>query len=520
VAFDSSGPDSELRETINTEASQAGEEVFLESVKQTLRPSKLANYRAVSAASAGSMHAETARAVVEALFEASRNDPARLVQLSETLHESCRLDENRSRATAMASAWKTIQETSKDTFFQSDKATNWADEVLDQRICGAFGVMVSDSVLNGQLVTRVELGLVNFEGDRSLSHVFLQGATLQADLYEVTASKESPEKATRTHVGSGLSRLSKSSEAGISRIEVYPFLATGGAEQEDKDSATKSIVKENTTYSIVVKLRLDASYNPPENPNTSRTGKPFQRTYEFTATSSVLDADSGVIPLEISPSTALSTAPSSRPFVNMVAAVREGYEAVAQEISRKISFQKTLLGKSIQDHPLTLSSDEWGTWQQEAFGKKDPLSGSRKIESTDGRYLVVDCWATWCAPCIGALPKLSTLHRELSASGVSVLSLCGGGERDTGTKDGKLAKIASNPDFSQHFDVASPMLFQELGIKELPTVFIVGPDNRIIFAAVAPTEDDLKEVLTPLIHKDEAPRAALPKTTVRAERKP
>jgi peroxiredoxin len=59
------------------------------------------------------------------------------------------------------------------------------------------------------------------------------------------------------------------------------------------------------------------------------------------------------------------------------------------------------------------------------FELKD-LAGKRVKLSTltaSGKVVLIDFWATWCVPCIAALPHLDKLHREFSDKGLVVLSI-------------------------------------------------------------------------------------------------
>lgn len=59
------------------------------------------------------------------------------------------------------------------------------------------------------------------------------------------------------------------------------------------------------------------------------------------------------------------------------------------------------------------------------FELKD-LAGKRVKLSTltaSGKVVLIDFWATWCVPCIAAMPHLDKLHREFSDKGLVVLSI-------------------------------------------------------------------------------------------------
>lgn len=42
-----------------------------------------------------------------------------------------------------------------------------------------------------------------------------------------------------------------------------------------------------------------------------------------------------------------------------------------------------------------------------------------------GNILVIDFWATWCGPCIGAMPKNNQLHEKYGDQGVIIMGICG-----------------------------------------------------------------------------------------------
>lgn len=53
----------------------------------------------------------------------------------------------------------------------------------------------------------------------------------------------------------------------------------------------------------------------------------------------------------------------------------------------------------------------------------DPQGHPQAMKQWQGKPLVVNFWATWCAPCIEEMPELSDLHAELSPRGSEVLGI-------------------------------------------------------------------------------------------------
>jgi thiol-disulfide isomerase/thioredoxin len=45
------------------------------------------------------------------------------------------------------------------------------------------------------------------------------------------------------------------------------------------------------------------------------------------------------------------------------------------------------------------------------------------IEGAKGKVVVVDCWATWCVPCVKKFPHLVELHKKYADKGLVCVSL-------------------------------------------------------------------------------------------------
>ena len=59
-------------------------------------------------------------------------------------------------------------------------------------------------------------------------------------------------------------------------------------------------------------------------------------------------------------------------------------------------------------------------WQLE-FDR--PNGGTLRMASLRGRPLLLNFWATWCAPCVEELPMLDRFYRERATAGWQVLGL-------------------------------------------------------------------------------------------------
>jgi thiol-disulfide isomerase/thioredoxin len=70
--------------------------------------------------------------------------------------------------------------------------------------------------------------------------------------------------------------------------------------------------------------------------------------------------------------------------------------------------------------------------QDELLGQPAPkldlshwINGDVSAEDMKGKVVVVDFWATWCGPCIAAIPKNNAIHEKYKDKGVLVIGVCG-----------------------------------------------------------------------------------------------
>ena len=109
-------------------------------------------------------------------------------------------------------------------------------------------------------------------------------------------------------------------------------------------------------------------------------------------------------------------------------------------------------------------------------GMDEPLSAYR------GRVLLIDFWATWCPPCIAALPKLRQLVSDLPADRFALLAI---------SVDADLATVTEfitkepMPWYNWHVGVSSD-LARILDVRGVPTYLVVDADGTILFNGNAP----------------------------------
>ncbi|MDX1375539.1 MAG: TlpA disulfide reductase family protein [Burkholderiales bacterium] len=96
-----------------------------------------------------------------------------------------------------------------------------------------------------------------------------------------------------------------------------------------------------------------------------------------------------------------------------------------------------------------------------------------------GRVVLVNFWATWCAPCRAEMPSLERLRRSLEAEPFVLLAVNVGED------------AAAVRAFAERVPMGFPLLLdrdaqasRDWRARALPTTFIVGPEGRIRYQAV------------------------------------
>lgn len=122
----------------------------------------------------------------------------------------------------------------------------------------------------------------------------------------------------------------------------------------------------------------------------------------------------------------------------------------------------------------------------EGFGDEGP------VETADyaGRPLVVNFWATWCAPCVEEMPDLQRVHEQVGGE----VAFLGVNVRDAPANAEPFVE-----ELGITYDLAVDSegdYYREVGSMGMPTTLLVAADGRIVARRVgAVTAADLRDLL-------------------------
>ncbi len=131
-------------------------------------------------------------------------------------------------------------------------------------------------------------------------------------------------------------------------------------------------------------------------------------------------------------------------------------------------------------------------------GDKLPAITLKSISNSDvnltsfqGKYILIDFWASWCGPCRLGNKKLVKLHNEVSSDKMEIIGI----SIDTDTNKWLKAVEKDKIKFTQlidskGFDAETAIQF---GVEELPSKFLFNAESILI--AKNPTEEEIIKLI-------------------------
>lgn len=103
------------------------------------------------------------------------------------------------------------------------------------------------------------------------------------------------------------------------------------------------------------------------------------------------------------------------------------------------------------------------------------LTGGR-LPAAGGKVVLVDFWASWCAPCRESFPAYAKLQAEFAPRGLVIVAVSV--DRDPAAYEAFLQKF--RPPFAA-VDDPTQQFVRQVSVPAMPTCYLLGRDGRVRF---------------------------------------
>ncbi len=163
------------------------------------------------------------------------------------------------------------------------------------------------------------------------------------------------------------------------------------------------------------------------------------------------------------------------------------------EVAASLSNQVYQIELALNDYIANNS----GTREAPEIALNNPQGKEIKLSSLRGKYVLVDFWASWCAPCRGENPNVVRLYNKYKDQGFTIYSVSLDKDKaswEKAIKDDGLVWPNHVSDLMQ-WESPIPQLY---GFNGIPYTILLNPEGKIIGAGLrgASLEQKLEEIFS------------------------
>ncbi len=149
--------------------------------------------------------------------------------------------------------------------------------------------------------------------------------------------------------------------------------------------------------------------------------------------------------------------------------------------------------KKLVIHPKPIAVSE------AAFQLEDE-GGEGYLADYKGKYVLLNFWATWCAPCRKEMPQIAELQDEFGGDTFEVLTLATGRNSPSGIK--KFFAENNIKNLPRHQDPKQAVA-RDMAILGLPITVLINPDGQEIARLIGDAEwnsESAKAIISALVN--------------------
>lgn len=112
-------------------------------------------------------------------------------------------------------------------------------------------------------------------------------------------------------------------------------------------------------------------------------------------------------------------------------------------------------------------------------GFLSPEGSETNWTAFEGNYLLVNFWASWCAPCVTELPSLEKLQKKMGGKGIEVIAI----SLDQGRTHEEIKQYLYNRnigEFAGFFDHKTDVQ-RNITMRGIPTTYLLDPKGHVLY---------------------------------------
>lgn len=111
------------------------------------------------------------------------------------------------------------------------------------------------------------------------------------------------------------------------------------------------------------------------------------------------------------------------------------------------------------------------------FTFTDSTGSSVSLKDLEGKYVYIDIWATWCAPCVKEIPHFKQLVKKYATQNIVFVSIARNDDKDRWRK-----KISQDslPGIQLFAEDSNADFFEAFIVNSIPRYILIAPDGKIV----------------------------------------
>jgi thiol-disulfide isomerase/thioredoxin len=134
------------------------------------------------------------------------------------------------------------------------------------------------------------------------------------------------------------------------------------------------------------------------------------------------------------------------------------------------------------------------------FDYENHKGGKTSLADLKGKYVYIDVWATWCAPCLREIPSLQKVEHDYEGKNISFVSISIDMPKDHGKWDKMVAERNLGGTQLMADNNWKSKFVEDYAINGIPRFILLDPEGNIVSAdAPRPSDPELRKMLDELI---------------------